>query len=79
MKTTATKGINNNTFAAISRAIDAGIRVAAHKGDLQDAVWAAVKAATGRSLLTIEEGAFAHRYLVSTGYNAPVGFKRDAR
>lgn len=66
------------TAAVIRIAIKTGIKAGAYKGDLQDLVSAAVLERTGRKTLTIAEAAFAHNFLVSTGYVAPCGFAPHA-
>lgn len=60
-----------STNALIKKTILAGIAAGAHKGDLQDAVIAAL----GGRALTLDEAAHAQRVLDASGYEAPHGFK----
>jgi len=66
--------VNKTTARAIRTAILNGVAAGAHKGDLQDAVWAAI----GGRFLTMDEAALCTRILRSTGYAAPDGFRRNA-
>ncbi len=75
-------GMSNTNSNAVLSLIGSTVRAAAaarlHKGNIQDAVSTAVYRATGRRFLTLVEAAHAHRVLVSTGYEAPCGFKAVA-
>ncbi len=64
-----------STKRIIRNAILAGVATGAHKGDLQDAV----SAALNNRRMSVDEAAFAQRTLDATGYVAPTGFKRDSR
>ncbi len=58
------------TSRLITSTIHSGVRAGLHKGDLQDAVFAALK-----RRLTIDESILASRVLEATGYDAPCGFR----